>query len=171
MSSVAINIPAGYSWVLVSIFSIIPVLHFQSSVVVRARRAAGIRYPQLYAEKAQQEVSKDAMKFNCAQRAHQNTLENVPLIVLSTLISAIHHPTYAAVGCGIWSFGRILYTLGYSTGEPNGVCFYLNSAVASGSKHCVLAQRLVGSFTSLGVQALLGLLAGKVVFDVVQAGV
>jgi len=152
MSSVlATNIPAGYSWVLASIFSIIPVLHFQSTVVVRARRRAGIRYPQLYAEKAQQEASKDAMKFNCAQRAHQNTLENVPLIVLSTLISAIHHPTYAAVGCGIWSFGRILYTLGYSTGEPSG--------------------RLVGSFASLGVQALLGVLSGKVVFDVVRAGV
>ncbi|KAN0134293.1 MAPEG family [Lactarius tabidus] len=149
MSSSTTDIPAGYSWVLVSIFSIIPLLHFQSATVSRARKRAGIRYPQLYAEIAQQEASKDVMQFNCAQRAHQNTLENVALIVLSTLISAIHYPTYAAIGCGIWSFGRILYTLGYSTGEPSA--------------------RNVGSF-AFGVQVLMGLLAGKVVFDVARAG-
>jgi glutathione S-transferase len=149
MSSVTTNIPTGCTWVLVSIFSIILVLHFQSAAVSRARKRAGIPYPQLYAEQAQQEASKDAMKFNCTQRAHQNTLENVPMVVLSTLIGAIHYPTYAAVGCGIWSFGRILYTLGYSTGDPS--------------------RRNVGSF-AFGVQVLLTLLSGKVVFDVVRAG-
>ncbi|KAF8273984.1 hypothetical protein EI94DRAFT_1714448 [Lactarius quietus] len=137
MSSVAINLPAGSSWVLASIFSIIPVLILQSAAVSKARKRAGIRYPQLYAEKADQEARKDAMIFNCVQRAHQNTLENVPVIVLSTLISAIHHPIYAAIGCGIWTFSRILYTLGYSTGVPN----------------------------------TLSLLSGKVIFDLIRAGV
>ncbi|KAI9454164.1 hypothetical protein BJY52DRAFT_1285864 [Lactarius psammicola] len=151
MSSVTINLPAGSSWVAASLFSIIPVLQYQFAVVANARRKAGVRYPQLYAEKAEQEASKDAMKFNCAQRAHQNTLENLPLIVLSTVLSAIHYPTYAAVGCGIWSFSRVLYTMGYSTGEPR--------------------RRAVGSLTSLGVQTVLGLFAGKVVFDLVRAGV
>lgn len=151
MSSVTINLPAGFSWVVASLFSIVPVLQWQGSLVVKARKKAGIQYPQLYAEKVEQEASKDAMIFNCAQRAHQNTLENVPALVLSTAISAIHYPIYAAVGCGIWSFGRILYTMGYSTGDPR--------------------RRNVGSVASLGVQGLLGLLAGKVVFDLVRASV
>ena len=58
-------------------------------------------YDPAYADKAEQEASKDAMVFNCTQReawflalssfclpqlrnsigAHQNTLENVPVIV------------------------------------------------------------------------------------------
>ncbi|KAI9454166.1 hypothetical protein BJY52DRAFT_1123030, partial [Lactarius psammicola] len=112
--------------VVAALFSIVPVLELQTSVVIRARDKAGIRYPQLYAEKAEQEASKDAKIFNCAQRAHQNTLENVPGIVLSTLISAIHYPTYAAIGCGIWSFSRVFFTLGYSTGEPRRVRLCLN---------------------------------------------
>ncbi|KAH9014072.1 hypothetical protein EDB84DRAFT_1530461 [Lactarius hengduanensis] len=151
MSSVTINLPSNFPWVVASIFSIVPVLQLQTSLVVKARKRAGIRYPQLYAEKAEQEASKDARIFNCAQRAHQNTLENVPSMVLSTLISAIHYPTYAAIGCGIWSFSRVLYTMGYSTGDPR--------------------RRSFGGYTSLGVQALMGLLAGKVVFDLIRAGV
>ncbi|KAH8990175.1 hypothetical protein EDB86DRAFT_1803677 [Lactarius hatsudake] len=151
MSSVTLNLPSNYPWVLASIFSIVPVLQLQTSFVVKARKRAGIHYPQLYAEKAEQEASKDARIFNCAQRAHHNTLENVPSMVLSTLISAIHYPTYAAIGCGIWSFSRVLYTMGYSTGEPR--------------------RRSFGAYSSLGVQALMGLLAGKVVFDLIRAGV
>jgi len=151
MSSMTINLPAGSSWVAASLFAIVPVLQYQFFVVARWRKKAGIAYPQMYAEKAEQEASKDAKIFNCAQRAHQNTLENLPIIVLSTLLSAIRYPTYAAVGCGIWSFSRIVYTLGYSTGVPR--------------------RRGIGSLGSLGVQTLLSLLAGKVVFDLISAGV
>jgi glutathione S-transferase len=147
----SIDLPAGSSWVVASLFSIVPVLHYQLAGVARARKRAGVRYPQLYAEKVEQEASKDAMIFNCAQRAHQNTLENVPIVVLSTLISAIHYPIYAAVGCGIWSLSRILYTAGYSSGDPS--------------------RRRHGSLGSLGVQGLLSVLAGKVVFDLIRAGV
>lgn len=31
---------------------------------------------------------------------------------------ALKYPIPAAACCGLWSFSRILYTLGYATGEP-----------------------------------------------------
>jgi glutathione S-transferase len=34
------------------------------------------------------------------------------------LITAVKYPVPAAVGCAIWSFSRVLYTLGYATGDP-----------------------------------------------------
>ncbi|KAH9065643.1 hypothetical protein EDB87DRAFT_1679371 [Lactarius vividus] len=149
MSSVAIDLPASFHWVVASIFSIVPVVQWQMTLVVQAREKAGIQYPRLYAEKAEQEASLDAMIFNCVQRAHQNTLENVPPMVLSTLISAIHYPKLAAIGCAYWSFSRVLYTMGYSTGEPS--------------------ERSRG-FGSLYVQLLMSILAGKVVFDLIRVG-
>ncbi|KAI9428905.1 hypothetical protein H4582DRAFT_837378 [Lactarius indigo] len=150
MSSVTVTLPSNFPWVVASIFSIVPVVQWQMTLVVQAREKAGIKYPQLYAEKAEQEASEDARIFNCVQRAHQNTLENVPPMVLSTLVSAIRYPTLAAVGCGIWSFARIFYTIGYSTGEPS--------------------ERSRG-FSSLYVQLLMSILAAKVVIDLITTGV
>lgn len=151
MSSVTIHVPAGFSWVAAALLSIVPVLQYQVVTVARARVKSGIKYPQAYASKEEQEASKDALIFNCVQRAHQNTLENLPIIVMTTVISAIRYPTYAAIGCGMWSFLRIVYTMGYSTGIPR--------------------RRGLGSLSSLSLQTLLGVLAGKVVFDLIRAGV
>ena len=71
--------------------------------------------------------------------AHANTLENVPgAIVLyvyhrtpsslcvsscthgtrSTLLAGLRYPVFAASALGFWSFCRIIYTLGYGTGDP-----------------------------------------------------
>ncbi|KAK0470577.1 hypothetical protein IW261DRAFT_1516799 [Armillaria novae-zelandiae] len=112
----------------------------QSTIVGHRRGAAGIKYPQLYAEKAQEEASKEAKIFNCAQRAHQNTLENIPMIYTrcvlyavpvivdfslqnhcSTFLTAVYYPTIAAAALGTWVLGRILYTRGYITGNPANV--------------------------------------------------
>ncbi|KAH9065646.1 hypothetical protein EDB87DRAFT_864148 [Lactarius vividus] len=159
----------SFHWVVASIFSIVLVVQWQMTLVVQAREKAGIQYPRLYAEKAEQEASLDAMIFNCVQSetwppffvvnhsddsdwtgAHQNTLENVPPMVLSTLVSAIHYPKLAAIGCGIWSFSRVFYTMGYSTGEPN--------------------ERYPGFISSIYVQLLMSVLAGVVVFDLIRVG-
>jgi hypothetical protein len=39
----------------------------------------------------------------------------------STLISSATNPTIAAGLCASWVVGRILYTLGYTTGDPKKV--------------------------------------------------
>ncbi|KAH9995997.1 hypothetical protein BJV77DRAFT_187579 [Russula vinacea] len=113
-----IYVPTGFSWVAASLVSVATILQWQAMYVGNARKKASIPYPQAYAEKAEQESAIEAKVFNCTQRAHQNTLENAPVIVLTTLITGLHYPIAAAAGCGFWSFTRILYMLRYGTGEP-----------------------------------------------------
>ncbi|KAI0030242.1 hypothetical protein K488DRAFT_32586, partial [Vararia minispora EC-137] len=106
------------SWLAAALVSVPILLLWQSAVVGRGRAAAKIEYPRLYAEKAEQEASREALVFNCKQRAHQNTLENVPSILVMTGLSSITSPKLAAAGLGLWVLGRIFYTTGYATGDP-----------------------------------------------------
>ncbi|KAK0220399.1 hypothetical protein IW262DRAFT_1384307 [Armillaria fumosa] len=116
-----ITVPEGWAWVGAALLSTQLLLVGQTAIVGRRRGAAGIKYPQLYAEKAQEEASKEAKIFNCAQRAHQNTLENIPVMYTSTFLTAVYYPTIAAAALGIWVLGRIFYTRGYITGDPANV--------------------------------------------------
>ncbi|KAI0066425.1 membrane-associated proteins in eicosanoid and glutathione metabolism [Artomyces pyxidatus] len=150
MSS-TIVVPAGFSYALASLLSTVGVLLWQSSIVGKARKPAGVLYPRMYAEKAEQEANKDALIYNCKQRAHQNTLEVMPVIVITTLITSLEHPLVAASGCGLWVLGRIGYTIGYASGDPK--------------------QRSKGGV--IGYFGMLSLLlgSGKVVFDLIMAGI
>jgi len=56
----------------------------------------------------------DAFSFNCIQRGHQNTLENVPFIVALLLVTWPAFPLPSAICGAIWIAGRVLYMLGYS---------------------------------------------------------
>ncbi|CAK5278362.1 unnamed protein product [Mycena citricolor] len=93
-------------------------LIYQINLVVKARRKSNIQYPRAYAEKAEIEASPEAMAFNCAQRAHQNTLENIPMIYTSTLITSIKYPVFSSAMLTIWSLSRVAYAAGYSSGNP-----------------------------------------------------
>ncbi|CAL1694147.1 unnamed protein product [Somion occarium] len=119
MSSAAlVTLPQGYQYAGAAILSTFWLHFWQMVKVSKARSLAKIPYPQLYAEKAEAEANKDAYKFNCTQRAHQNTLENLPTILGSTAIVATQWPIFAASACGLWVAARVLYTIGYSTGDP-----------------------------------------------------
>ncbi|KAI0317603.1 hypothetical protein OF83DRAFT_124155 [Amylostereum chailletii] len=116
--STGVSVPTGFGWVAASLLSTAVVLQWQSVVVAKARKSAAIEYPRLYADKAEMATSNAAVVFNCKQRAHQNTLEHMPTLLIATLIAAIRYPKLAAAACGTWSLGRILYTIGYSSGVP-----------------------------------------------------
>ncbi|EIM92277.1 uncharacterized protein STEHIDRAFT_48148 [Stereum hirsutum FP-91666 SS1] len=119
-----ITVPQGFGYVPPAALFLLGVLVWQTSRVGRSRGKAGIKYPQVYADAAQQAASKEAMVFNCAQRAHQNTLEALPIVLTTTAITALQYPIVAAGGLGVWAFSRIFYTLGYMTGQPEKVCRY-----------------------------------------------
>ncbi|KAG5730708.1 Microsomal glutathione S-transferase 3 [Termitomyces sp. T112] len=116
--TVTVTVPDGLEYVAASLLSTVFVLVGHSINVSKWRKRSGIKYPQLYAEKAEVEASRDALIFNCAQRAHANTLENLPMIYATTLITAVKYPIVAAAACGAWSLSRIFYTRGYLSGDP-----------------------------------------------------
>ncbi|KNZ74146.1 Microsomal glutathione S-transferase 3 [Termitomyces sp. J132] len=119
--TVTVTVPDGLEYVAASLLSTVFVLVGHSINVSKWRKRSGIKYPQLYAEKAEVEASRDALIFNCAQRAHANTLENLPMIYATTLITAVKYPIVAAAACGAWSLSRIFYTRGYLSGDPKKV--------------------------------------------------
>lgn len=50
------------------------------------------------------------------------TLVNIDTIFwASTLVTAMKHPVFAGYSCGFWALSRVLYTLGYTTGDPSKV--------------------------------------------------
>ncbi|KAH0838145.1 hypothetical protein J3R83DRAFT_6396 [Lanmaoa asiatica] len=116
--STQILLPTGFGYVPASLVSLGWVLVWQTFLVGRARKRASIAYPQLYAEQAQVKASPAAMQFNCTQRAHQNTLEIAPIVTVSTLVFGLKCPHAAAMMCGSFAVARIIYTLGYKSGNP-----------------------------------------------------
>ncbi|KAI0756330.1 membrane-associated proteins in eicosanoid and glutathione metabolism [Daedaleopsis nitida] len=117
MSS-GIVLPKEFVYPASAVVATFYLLFWQTMRVGRARRSAKIDYPQVYAENAEVAANHAAKVFNCTQRAHQNTLEALPVMISGTLITGLTYPIVAASLCGGWVFARILYTIGYSTGDP-----------------------------------------------------
>ena len=93
----------------------------QGNVVTALRKPAGVPYPNAYASKEHAKENQAAYKFNCAQRAHHNLMENMPQTMMSILFAGLVYPTAAAaLGVG-WVVCRILYAIGYIRSQkPNG---------------------------------------------------
>ncbi|KAE8210584.1 hypothetical protein CF327_g5563 [Tilletia walkeri] len=146
--ALVLTVPPTYGYVGISAFGAILVTTWQMILVSAARKNSGIKYPQLYAEKAEVAASRKAQIFNCTQRAHANTLETLPTFMFCTLVGGLKHPRTTSILAGVWLFSRVIYTLGYATGEPS--------------------KRSRGAYP--GSLALLGLLgtAGLALFDLVQ---
>ncbi|KAJ8082021.1 hypothetical protein PM082_007867 [Marasmius tenuissimus] len=116
--AVVFQVPEELALVGASLLSTTILLFYQTTIVFKARTAAGIEYPQVYAEKAQEDASIAAKKFNCAQRAHQNTLEGLFPIYVKTAITAVRYPKLAAGMLAAWTVARVIFTHGYATGDP-----------------------------------------------------
>jgi hypothetical protein len=59
--------------------------------------------------------SEEAYKFNCVQRGHQNSLENMPVVATLALVSW-SFPIPAGFALISYAFSRIFYMRGYTSG-------------------------------------------------------
>lgn len=64
-------------------------------------------------------ISSRTICLSCVQRAHQNTLENLPGLLAMQCLVGLRNPLFAAILGTIWNIGRVIYTYGYNTGDPN----------------------------------------------------
>ncbi|KAH8194915.1 hypothetical protein TruAng_010918 [Truncatella angustata] len=85
-----------------------------------ARKGSGLKYPIPYATEEQAAKSPAAFKFNCAQRAHGNFVENVTPFLGALLISGLRYPTASAALGAAWVIGRVWYAAGYVSRGPPG---------------------------------------------------
>ncbi|KAI8893951.1 hypothetical protein BC833DRAFT_606730 [Globomyces pollinis-pini] len=58
------------------------VVQYLGAKVSGARKRANVPYPYMYATREEAEKEPTKHLFNCAQRAHQNTLENYPQFLM-----------------------------------------------------------------------------------------
>ncbi|THU76975.1 membrane-associated proteins in eicosanoid and glutathione metabolism, partial [Dendrothele bispora CBS 962.96] len=114
-----LNLPKEMPYVGLALVSTLHLLFYQSFICVgSARRKAGVKYPRIYADFDEAEKSIEKMQFNCYQRAHQNTLESIPMVYLSTIVTGLKYPVFAAAACGLWTLTRFVYTNSYGSGKP-----------------------------------------------------
>ncbi|KAG8790864.1 hypothetical protein FRC17_008845, partial [Serendipita sp. 399] len=104
--SVSFTLPTNYALVAAVGLSTSFLSAYQSILSIRYRIKAKIRHPQYYAELKQTQEDPNALKFNCAQRAHENTLEHLPIFLVTLAWSGIRYPlTSSALGFS-WIIGN-----------------------------------------------------------------
>jgi len=114
----AITIDPSYGYVLLAATStfILNALHMQNTG--HYRKLAKVAYPAAYAPLSRTDA--EAHRFNCAQRAHANYIENQVSTLGSLFVAGLMYPRVAAgMGFG-WSVCRWLYMKGYSEGAEGG---------------------------------------------------
>jgi glutathione S-transferase len=119
--------PNSYVLLAAATYGILNTVH--ASNTTRFRKAASIPYPLAYAPSSRTDPA--AYKFNCAQRAHANYIENSPSFLVALVLAGLRYPVAAgALGVG-WCVARWMYMQGYSTGAEGGkgrykgIWFYL----------------------------------------------
>ncbi|KAG0254286.1 Microsomal glutathione S-transferase 3 [Mortierella polycephala] len=145
---VAITLAPEYGYTIAaSVFSTV-VVTVLAIKVGSYRKVAGVPLPNMYADDAEAKKDKKKMIFNCKQRVHQNTLEGFSSYLLSLMIAGISYPK-ASAGLGlVWCLGRMAYSYGYTSGDPN--------------------KRSMGAFGHIGELGLLGLNA-KIAYDLIMS--
>ena len=113
---ISIDVPADYKWVLLALVGVFFANQYLVVGVMQARKKYGIKYPNLYAPPGH----KNEEAFNCAQRAHQNTVESQALFLVELVVVGLFYPLFAATCGALYSVGRILYGYGYATKGPDG---------------------------------------------------
>merc|ERR1712154_268557 len=109
-TKMAITISPEHGYVILAASATFILNLWQMMKIGGKRKELGIMYPQMYSDKHP--------IFNCYQRAHQNTLEVTPFYLVLVLLGGLRHPLVAASAGGVYLLARIIYSLGYYTGNP-----------------------------------------------------
>ncbi|KAF9432646.1 Microsomal glutathione S-transferase 3 [Entomortierella beljakovae] len=142
------TIPAEYGYTLAVGFASTFLVQVLAQRVGAYRKVAGVALPKMYVDEEEAKKDKKKQIFNCKQRVHQNTLEGFASYMFTLLVAGINYPRAAPALGLIWCLGRIAFSYGYSTGDPN--------------------KRMYGAFGFIGTFGLLGLSA-KVAYEVIQS--
>ncbi|KAF9937187.1 Microsomal glutathione S-transferase 3 [Mortierella antarctica] len=136
----------GYT-IAVSIVSNILVTYLGHKVGAY-RKEAGVALPSMYADELEAKKDKKKMIFNCKQRVHQNTLEGFTTYMISLMVAGTQYPCASAALGLVWCAGRLAYSAGYVSGDPN--------------------KRIWGAWGHIGELGLLGL-TGKMAYDLIMS--
>lgn len=114
---VALTIPDTYGYCVLGVggFWVMNLIHM--GFVAHARKKYDVKYPNLYAPHGH----KSKLEFDCIQRAHQNLLENLPMMTIAVLINGVMFPRWAAISAAGWTLCRLVYLYGYMTGPDKRV--------------------------------------------------
>lgn len=107
------GLPQGYGCVVAVGFAGVLVNYWMASKVGKARKELNVKYPIMYSPENNYDN-----KFNCIQRAHQNSLEFQPTFYFLLLTGGITCPCLASLFGAAYLFGRVKYFKDYSTGDP-----------------------------------------------------
>mmetsp|Transcript_11893 Transcript_11893/g.20082 ORF Transcript_11893/g.20082 Transcript_11893/m.20082 type:complete len:184 (-) Transcript_11893:260-811(-) len=107
-----IDLPPTYGFVAFTGAASYFLVQWQAVQVSLARRKYDVKYPKMY------EDDEDSV-FNCYQRAHQNTLESYPAFCMMLLLGGLAYPLLASGSGCIWIAGRVVYSKGYYSGDPD----------------------------------------------------
>merc|ERR1712037_431762 len=83
---------------------------WQGFMVGRMRTKLKVDYPAMYSD--------TEPLFNCYQRAHQNTVEKMPLFLILLLSAGLFNAKVAAALGFFWLLSRVIYSVGYYSGMP-----------------------------------------------------
>ncbi|PKS10374.1 hypothetical protein jhhlp_002125 [Lomentospora prolificans] len=132
MSSIVLQVPQDYGYVLLTGAFTVLVGFWHGARVGGFRKRARVPYPYLYATPeqtaaAKTQEEKDALYlFNCAQRGHGNFLENHTSALYLLLTAGLKYPIAASALGALWSVSRIMYAVGYTNpNKKNGSGRYL----------------------------------------------
>lgn len=98
----------GYALLVILYTNIL--LVYLTIQVGKIRKKCDVKYPDMYSEK-------DPI-FNCYQRAHQNTLEALPMFYSLFIPVALVYPKIGSILGALFVTSRFSYAWGYYTGDP-----------------------------------------------------
>lgn len=124
--STASLLPADYGYVLAGLFATFAANITLMMGVGAARKKFGVKLPVLYATaamidpkgKLKDQSCVDA--YNCAQRAHQNTVESMATVQIFAVVEGLMFPRFAGGCLALYAVGRVLYGYGYRNNGASG---------------------------------------------------